>query len=414
MKIAVLVDLELSDKSGGHVKYWQRICESLKPTNNEIDITIFYLGKKKESIFISERIRYELIKPILSSNILKILGIDADITDLFPINFRLLLRLKKYDLVHTTDQFFAMSKTAKLATKIWDIPLTTSIHTDTPPYTKYYVKKVLSKIFSIFFRFDKLLIESFKIPEHFEKKMYKKIYKYISNIDHAMVADRIYSPEFLIKKTRNKNITKLNRGINKNIFFIKKENRINICRKFNIPLNDKIIFFTGRIHELKGALLLSKIHKKLIEKGHSITTIMAGQGAHEKECKIIAGKKLNLIGYLSHEEISCLYRVCDLFVFPSQFEIGPNVVIEAKACGAICVVSPDGGGKRIYKPNLDGIIVKNYELNEWINSIEDLLYDKKKIRTIKSFLKNQKILTWDDIFLNDILPFWKKLVNKRK
>mgnify|MGYP005661648105 CR=1 FL=1 len=39
---------------------------------------------------------------------------------------------------------------------------------------------------------------------------------------------------------------------------------------------------------------------------------------------------------------------------------------------------------------------------------------KKKIRTIKSFLKNQKILTWDDIFLNDILPFWKKLVNKRK
>ena len=37
MKIAVLVDLELSDKSGGHVKYWQRICESLKLINNEID-----------------------------------------------------------------------------------------------------------------------------------------------------------------------------------------------------------------------------------------------------------------------------------------------------------------------------------------------------------------------------------------
>mgnify|MGYP001324128116 FL=1 len=73
MKIAILVDLELSDKSGGHVKYWQRICESLRLINNEIDITIFYLGKKKESIFISEKIRYELIKPILPSNILKIL-----------------------------------------------------------------------------------------------------------------------------------------------------------------------------------------------------------------------------------------------------------------------------------------------------------------------------------------------------
>ena len=161
-------------------------------------------------------------------------------------------------------------------------------------------------------------------------------------------------------------------------------------------------------------IMLCGIQTFLNQRHSYAPSIMAGQGAHEKECKIIAGKKLNLIGYLSHEEISCLYRVCDLFVFPSQFEIGPNVVIEAKACGAICVVSPDGGGKRIYKPNLDGIIVKNYELNEWINSIEDLLYDKKKIRTIKSFLKNQKILTWNDIFLNDILPFWKKLVNKRK
>ena len=29
-KIAILVDLELSKKAGGHVKYWQRIIKSLK------------------------------------------------------------------------------------------------------------------------------------------------------------------------------------------------------------------------------------------------------------------------------------------------------------------------------------------------------------------------------------------------
>ena len=52
-----------------------------------------------------------------------------------------------------------MSKTAMISAKIWSIPITTSIHTDTPPYTKYYVEKILKKYFSLF-NFDR-----FEIPE---------------------------------------------------------------------------------------------------------------------------------------------------------------------------------------------------------------------------------------------------------
>ena len=55
----------------------------------------------------------------------------------------------------------------------------------------------------------------------------------------------------------------------------------------------------------------------------------------------IAPKKLKLLGYLGQSELADLYKSCDLFVFPSKFEIGPNVVLEAKACGAVCVVSPE-------------------------------------------------------------------------
>ena len=32
-------------------------------------------------------------------------------------------------------------------------------------------------------------------------------------------------------------------------------------------------------------------------------------------------------------------NICDLFVFPSLYETGPQVVMEAKSCGALCVVS---------------------------------------------------------------------------
>ena len=48
MKIAVLVDLELTERSGGHVKYWLRISDSIKKSKLPFRITIFFLGKKKK------------------------------------------------------------------------------------------------------------------------------------------------------------------------------------------------------------------------------------------------------------------------------------------------------------------------------------------------------------------------------
>ena len=416
MKVAVLVDLYLSTTSGGHVKYWQRISESISEFANKkfdkLKVTIFFLGKKKNTKKINNFVSYQTIKPIFPSSYLKFIGIDADSTDLFFFNPSLLFKLKKYDLIHTTDQFFAMTKTGFIASRLWNIPLTTSIHTDTPPYTKYYVKKILRN-FS-FFGVDKLLVEKWRIPDIYEKKMFKKIYNYIRGTEHAFVADKIYSPEILIKRTKNKNITKLNRGINNKIFKIIKENKKKFHNKYNIPKKDKVLFFSGRIHELKGAILLSKIHKELNTYGMPTTTLMAGEDIHGDSCKKIGGKKLKLIGYLNQKELASIYRCCDLFVFPSNFEIGPNVVLEAKSCGAVCVVSPDGGGKRIHSSGYDGIVVQENDTNIWTKKILNLLKNQKKIRTIKNNLKTKiNIRSWEEIFECEIFFYWTKIIEKK-
>mgnify|MGYP001234484182 FL=1 len=140
--IAVLIDLELSKKSGGHVKFWERICESIKQYPLDIKLNLFFLGKKEEKIRFSKSINFNILKPIFSTKFLRFFGIDADYTDLFPINLRLFFQLRRFDLIHTTDQLFTMSRTARLASKIWKIPLTTSYHTDATSYTKYYVLKI--------------------------------------------------------------------------------------------------------------------------------------------------------------------------------------------------------------------------------------------------------------------------------
>ena len=152
-KIAILVDLELKDNAGGHVKFWERISYSIKNLNHGVSITIFFLGKKVQKKKIGKQVSFFIIKPTLSSKILAPLGVDADSTDLFPINLKLLFILRNFDLIHSTDQLFSMANTATIASRIWKIPLTTSLHTDTPSYTEYYVKKIfknLPRFFSYF------------------------------------------------------------------------------------------------------------------------------------------------------------------------------------------------------------------------------------------------------------------------
>ena len=56
MKIAVLVDLELTERSEGNVKYWLRISDSIKKSKLPFRITIFFLGKKKKKFKILKKI----------------------------------------------------------------------------------------------------------------------------------------------------------------------------------------------------------------------------------------------------------------------------------------------------------------------------------------------------------------------
>ena len=64
-KVAVLIDLELSKKSGGHVKFLQRICESLKKEKLDYKLEFFFLGNENTKKKINAFISFNIIKPII-------------------------------------------------------------------------------------------------------------------------------------------------------------------------------------------------------------------------------------------------------------------------------------------------------------------------------------------------------------
>ena len=407
-KIAILIDLESNEKSGGHVKFWERISQSLEKRKLNIDLVFFFLGKKREIIKVSENINFNIYKPGFSSSNLSFLGIDADSTDLSPINLRLLFELKNYNLIHSTDQLHCMAKTAKLASKIWRIPLTTSYHTDTPSYTEYYVLEILKKLPNFL---NKLLIKKLKVHKKISNSQKEKINKYIKNCKFAFFNDDFSNEQLSFLKNNKIKVGKISRGIDKKIFFKKNINKKSFFNKYKINQNNKLIFFCGRIHKLKGAILLAKINKILLEEGCNVTTVMAGENIHGEECLNVCNKKLLILDYLNPTEVSKFYNICDLFVFPSIFETGPQVILEARACGAVCVVSKDGGGKRIKKNGEDGVILNNQSPENWSGEIIKLLRNKKKIKLMKEKVQlSNTYPSWEDIFYDIFFEEWKSII----
>ncbi len=408
-KIAILIDLELNQKSGGHVKFWERISNALKNKKIEFSLEFFFLGKENKKVKVSKSVTLNILKPIFPSNTLKFLGIDADSTDLFPFNPRLFFYLKKFDLIHTTDQLFSMSKTAKFSSKFWKIPLTSSYHTDTPSYTEYYVSRILNlfpKIIKNFF------LEKIKLQLKVAQNQKKKIKFYFNSCEKIIIDFKNLEMD-LVEKNDLKKVCNLQRGVNKTIFKKKKIDKNSLLKKFKVKDTKNIIFFCGRIHELKGAIFLSRIHKELKNKGLSVATVLAGENIHGSVCSRIGGKDLYILSYLQAKNISSFLNICDLFVFPSLYEVGPQVVLEAKQCNAVCVVAPEGGGKRINN-NFDGIIVKKYLLKEWVKEIEYLLVNKKKIKEIKNNLRLSNFQpSWSDVFFENFYNNWKKILEKK-
>ena len=401
--IAILVDLELTTYAGGHVKFWERVSYSIKNSYKKFHFSVFFLGNSFKKKKIGKNVTFYTLKPIISSKVLKPFGVDADATDLFPINPRLFMILKDFDLIHTTDQLFTMAKTGLYASRFWKIPLTTSLHTDTPSYSEYYIKKIFKKFPRFVYH---LLIDKMKLHHRIPEKQKLRMNNYLMHCDKGMINDGIPFKKYKFHSDVLDKISKLSRGVDKNIFKRKKIDKNYFFKKYEITKEDKIILFSGRIHELKGVFLLSKTHK-ILKKQMKIVSILAGQNIHGDKCLEIGGSKIKLIGYVDQHEISNLYNLCDLFVFPSKYEIGPQVVLEAKSCGAIPVVYPTGGGLRISKNGEDGIVIPKYDSVVWASEIKKLLNNKKKINYMRNKILNEfKPMSWKKIFQKFFIDEW--------
>jgi glycosyltransferase involved in cell wall biosynthesis len=137
------------------------------------------------------------------------------------------------------------------------------------------------------------------------------------------------------------------------------------------------VLYVGRISKEKNIPFLLEVWEKYRERhmDNDAELLLVGEGAlrHKPRCNRL--DNVVFAGPVTGEDLSRLYASCDLFVFPSVTDTLGQVVMEAQASRACCIVSDKGGPQGIvsHKGRPGGLVVEAGNAEAWVDALETLL-----------------------------------------
>jgi glycosyltransferase involved in cell wall biosynthesis len=123
---------------------------------------------------------------------------------------------------------------------------------------------------------------------------------------------------------------------------------------YGIGLDEPLILFLGRLHQVKGVDLLLRAFARLADGRARLAVVGPDEGMRQEAERFVARKGLSgrvvFTGPLYDERKWEAYLAADLYVLPSVFENFPRAVLEAMACGTPVVLTDRCG----IAPQVDG------------------------------------------------------------
>ena len=153
-------------------------------------------------------------------------------------------------------------------------------------------------------------------------------------------------------------------------------NYINIERFYNKKLerNSDRLLFVGRLIKQKNLQNLIKSLKRC-----RIGLDIYGNGPLKNELLDLS-QRLNvdckIYPPIANDELATVYNSYTFFILPSLYEGLPKVLLEAMACGCICIGTDVVGIKEIIRNNENGFLAKSTEVPALIEALEQLTSQK--------------------------------------
>lgn len=156
-----------------------------------------------------------------------------------------------------------------------------------------------------------------------------------------------------------------------------------------LPKEQKIVFFIGRLAEIKGIHQLIAAFAKLNRRDYML--VIAGEGPEQRNLKQLTKQhhlqdQIRFVGHVSKNDKKYLYQRADVMVVPSikdsrgHTEGMPVVLLEGLASGKVIIASDVSGGELVIEHGVNGFLYPYHSLDELAQQLEVALElsDSKK------------------------------------
>jgi glycosyltransferase involved in cell wall biosynthesis len=136
---------------------------------------------------------------------------------------------------------------------------------------------------------------------------------------------------------------------------------------FRLPLQsatkENYVLFVGRLDYVKGVDILLTAWKEIVSRIPSTELWIVGDGPERKKLETVArtlgaSSNVRFLGPKAQDELPDLYRNARVVVLPSRREGLPLSLLEAGACGSICVGTRIPGIPEIIENGTTGFVIQ--------------------------------------------------------
>jgi len=246
--------------------------------------------------------------------------------------------------------------------------------------------------------------EWFAIPKHFKwvDQMYfgNLVPLYCRYADAFIaVANAVKADAVHYVKADPKKIFPIHNAIDpKQFYFIDDVDRLQAVRtKYNLP--ERFILWVGQIESRKNVKRLLRAFS-VISKDFPHRLVIAGEQRWStkeelSEVRDLAiEERVQILGWVSHDDLPAIYRLADLFAFPSLYEGFGIPLVEAMACGCPILTATTCAPPEV----VDGAacLVDPYDVKAIAQGMRTILLDTNlRQRMVARGLERAKDFSWE-------------------
>ncbi|NJB35362.1 glycosyltransferase family 4 protein [Croceivirga sp. JEA036] len=182
-------------------------------------------------------------------------------------------------------------------------------------------------------------------------------------------------------------------------------------KTLNIPKNNLIFLFVGRLVKDKGVEELVAAFKNIQSKNSNTTLLLVGPYEHNldpiaqptiKEIK----NNMNIIEVGWQNDVRPYLSICNIFCLPSYREGFPNVLLQAGAMGKFSIASNISGANEIIVPDFNGRLIEPKNVESLIHEMNRCLQKQSDFNKINLDIRNYILDTYNQERV------WSSLKNK--